>query len=317
MAFELNKIHHSDWMNNGMPDKSVKLLIADPPYFEVKGEFDFIWKTFDEYLQQVELWAKECKRLLADNGTLFWYGHAKKIAYAQIIFDRYFHLENDITIEFNRQTKKGVEQFRCFAPVSERVLMYANYSEDGNDCYSKAEHFAPIINYLRNEFKKANEVGYKTKEFRKLMGLNEDAGGIRYFADNVWIFPTEEHYVAFQKTGFFKKAYSDLLEEFENCRRYFNNFKKLFDVMQFDQEAHITKEYAHDTCKPETLTRAIILTCSRPKDLVFIPFAGSGTEVAMALKEGRTAIGFDTELKYVEMGNKRTDIITSQPNLFN
>ena len=51
----------------------------------------------------VEKWAVECKRLLADNGTLFWYGHAKKIAYTQIIFDKYFNLENNIAIEFNRQ----------------------------------------------------------------------------------------------------------------------------------------------------------------------------------------------------------------------
>jgi DNA modification methylase len=312
----INTVIHGNFLDNTLPDKCANLIIADPPYFETKGDFDFVWKSFDDYLQDVEKWAKECKRLLADNGTLFWYGHAKKIAYAQIIFDKYFHLENNITIEFNRQTKKGVEQFRCFAPVSERVLMYANYSEDGNDCYSKAEHFAPIINYLRNELKKANEVGYKTKEFRKLMGLNEDAGGIRYFADKVWIFPTEEHYVAFQKTGFFKKSYSDLLEEYENCRRYFNNFKKLFDVMNFDQEAHITKEYAHDTCKPEMLTRALILTCSRPNDLVFIPFAGSGTEVAMAIKEGRTCIGYDVEKKYADMSNERIKAVKSQPQLF-
>jgi len=112
-------------MNNQLPDKSVQLIIADPPYFEVKGEFDFIWKSFDDYLKDVEKWAIECKRLLADNGTLFWYGHAKKIAYSQIIFDRYLNLENNIAIEFNRQTKKGVDEFRCFAPVSERLLMYS------------------------------------------------------------------------------------------------------------------------------------------------------------------------------------------------
>ena len=73
MGFELNKVHHSDWMNNGLPDKSVHLIIADPPYFEVKGSFDFIWKSFDDYLSDVEQWAIEYKRVLADNGTLYWY----------------------------------------------------------------------------------------------------------------------------------------------------------------------------------------------------------------------------------------------------
>src|ERR1017187_9806896 len=95
------KLIHGDCMLNSIPDKSVQLIIADPPYFEVKGDFDFIWKSFEDYLLDVERWAKECKRLLADNGTLFWWGHAKKIAYAQVIFDKYFNLENNITVEFN------------------------------------------------------------------------------------------------------------------------------------------------------------------------------------------------------------------------
>jgi DNA modification methylase len=58
---EVNKIYHNDWMNNQLPDKSVQLIIADPPYFEVKGSFDFVWKSFDDYLKDVEKWAIECK----------------------------------------------------------------------------------------------------------------------------------------------------------------------------------------------------------------------------------------------------------------
>jgi site-specific DNA-methyltransferase (adenine-specific) len=94
MNYEINNVHCTDWMNNGLPDKSVQLIIADPPYYKVKGDFDFVWKTFDDYLQDVERWAIECKRVLADNGTLYWYGDAKNIAYAQIIFDKNFNLLN-------------------------------------------------------------------------------------------------------------------------------------------------------------------------------------------------------------------------------
>ena len=152
---KINKVYHKDWMLNDLPDKCANLILADPPYFEVKGEFDFIWKSFDDYLKDVEKWAIECKRLLANNGTLFWYGHAKKIAYAQIIFDKYFNLENNIAIEFNRQTKKGVELFRCFAPVSERLLMYSNESESTNlenALYAESvKVFTPIIEYMKEQ----------------------------------------------------------------------------------------------------------------------------------------------------------------------
>ena len=68
---EINTIHNSDWMNNGLPDQSVDLIIADPPYFEILGDFDFIWDSFDDYLKDVEKWAIECKRVLKDNGTFF------------------------------------------------------------------------------------------------------------------------------------------------------------------------------------------------------------------------------------------------------
>ena len=69
LRMELNKIYHGDFLNNTLPDKCANLIIADSPYYKVKGEFDFIWKTFEDYLKDVELWAIECKRLLADNGS--------------------------------------------------------------------------------------------------------------------------------------------------------------------------------------------------------------------------------------------------------
>jgi DNA modification methylase len=72
----------------------------------------------------------------------------------------------------------------------------------------------------------------------------------------------------------------------------------------------------HPTQKPEDLTRALILTCSRPNDLILVPFAGSGTECAMAVKEKRNFIGFDTDKKYVDMGNKRAKKIINSPTLF-
>jgi len=323
---ELNKIYCNDWMNNELPNKSVQMILADPPYFEVKGDFDFAWKSFDEYLIDVEKWAIECKRLLADNGTLFWYGHAKKIAYAQVIFDKYFNLENNITIEFNRQTKKGVDLFRCFAPVSERLLMYSNESESNNlenALYAESvKVFTPIIEYMKEQKRMIKEYfGMKTdNEFNDYINKLTDTKSVvsrHYFTYSQWIFPTAEIYAKLQTVNneVFKKEYEVFKKEYEELRRPFNNFKKLFDVMSFDQEAHITTNYDHDTCKPETLTRVLILTCSRANDLILVPFAGSGTECAMAQKENRNFIGFDINQKYVEMANKRTDIIKCQPSL--
>lgn len=318
-------------MNNTLEDKSIQLIIADPPYFEVKGEFDFVWKSFDEYLTDVEQWAKECKRLLADNGTLFWYGHAKKIAYAQVIFDKYFNLENNITIEFNRQTKKGVENFRCFAPVSERLLMYSNEIEMSGLQYID-ENFVKPANPFKSVLKEARiKVGLSTiqvAEYGKFYGKVNHGGSVANWenGDNI---PTIEQWqklseiIPLGNGSEIQLNYNKLLLEYQNLRqehdskrRTFNNYLKLFDVMNFDQEAHVTKNYDHDTCKPETLTRALILTCSRPNDTVLIPFAGSGTECAMCAKEKRNFIGFDVTEKYVTMGNDRCNEVFKTPSLF-
>src|SRR5574344_67203 len=131
-----DSVIHSDFLNNNLPDKCANLIIADPPYFEVKGDFDFIWKSFDDYLKDVEKWAIECKRILADNGTLFWYGHAKNIAYAQIIFDKHFNLINNLV--WDKGSFMGLEEsegLRSFAPCTERILMYSN--EDNFSDYER------------------------------------------------------------------------------------------------------------------------------------------------------------------------------------
>ena len=41
---ELNQAFNMDCLTfmKSLPDKSVGLIMADPPYFEVKGDFDFL-----------------------------------------------------------------------------------------------------------------------------------------------------------------------------------------------------------------------------------------------------------------------------------
>ena len=319
----INKVHLGDWTTNQLEDKSVQLIIADPPYFEVKGEFDFVWNSFDDYLKDVEKWAIECKRVLADNGTLFWYGDKKKIAYSQIIFDKYFNLENSLVWR-----KKDSMQYQYYSPDlarsfnthNERILMYSNEIdltglELINEEFIKPRN--PFSKYLKEEFKKAN---ITNKEISKL--FPSKTGGLTGCVSN-WLngdnVITKEQYTKirdFLNNEYLRKEYEDLRKEYEDKRRYFYNPNKLEEVLEFSQESHITRKYKHDTKKPETLTRALIQTCSRKGDLVLVPFAGSGTECAMAAKEGREFIGFDIEPKYVEMANARCSEHLKQTSLF-
>ena len=312
---EKNVIHNIDFLNNNLPDKCANLVIADPPYFEVKGVFDFVWNSFEDYLKDVEKWAIECKRILADNGTLFWYGHAKRIAYAQIIFDKHFNLINNLV--WNKGSFMGLEKtkgLRSFAPCTERILMYENF----NDC---KDGFEP--SYIRDYFQKylmdeRKKAGLSTKDINIICGYSENTRNKIINNQKNWIFITEKSYnLLASATGFFNKPYKQLRKEYEDLRRPFYNKFNLQEVLNFSNEqANTGSKYEHDTVKPETLTRALILTCSRENDLVVVPFAGSGTECAMSVKEKRNFVGFEITPKHAEMSNKRVQKILKEPTLF-
>jgi site-specific DNA-methyltransferase (adenine-specific) len=61
----------------------------------------------------------------------------------------------------------------------------------------------------------------------------------------------------------------------------------------------------HPTQKPEKLLAKIILASSRPNDLVFDPFLGSGTTSVVAKKLGRRFVGVEIDTTYCCLAEKR------------
>ena len=290
---EINKVYNLNFLENKLHDKCANLIIADPPYYKVKGEFDFIWKTFDDYLIDVEKWAIECKRLLADNGTLYWYGDAKNIAYTQIIFDKHFNLLNSLVWENTNDHKQQIRfntDLRTFAPLTERLLMYSN------ETYNLTQCVYLIRDYIRYEITKAKGK-IVLKEVNEALGTATNGGGVASAclsldkAEPTML--TKEMYEKLQKWcyPYLRKEYEVLRKEYEVLRRPFNNERFYGDVIRIPN--YETGNYAHDTIKPEKLTRELILVSSRKNDLVVVPFAGSGTECAMSVKENRNFIGFE------------------------
>ncbi len=320
---ELNTVHNIDFLNNDLPDKCANLIIADPPYFEVKGDFDFVWNSFEDYLKDVEKWAIECKRILADNGTLFWWGHAKKIAYAQIIFDKYFDLQNVIKWrKTDCQTRVGYDNFNSFPPVTEHILMYTQDSINLTECVYH------IRDYIRAEILKAKGK-IVLKHINEALGTATNGGGVAsaclsldkaepammtkemYQKLQMWCKPylTKEYEEL-------RKEYEELRKEYEELRRPFNNYLRLEDVWDYAQDVHITGKYEHPTQKTEKISRILINTCSRKDDLVVVPFAGSGTECAMSAKEKRRFVGYEITEKHAKMANERAKKILKAPTLF-
>ena len=316
-----NILHNCDFLANDLPDGCADLIIADPPYFEVKGDFDYIWSSFEDYLEDVKKWAAECKRLLADNGTLIWYGDDKNIAYSQIILDTFFRLLNNAVWE--KAEKDGLfgttgnKTLRSFPTSTERLLIY-DKGEDKTGLemiFANPNLFKNIKNYLDKELEKT---GLTLREACIKYGSTcSHYFGFSKREKTQFSLPTAEKYELLQSSGYFKrpyeelrKEYEELRKEYEELRRYWNNITRSTEVLKFRFEP---SQYQHPTIKPETLTRALIETTTRKEATIIVPFAGSGTECAVALKEGRSFIGYEIDPNHYSTALKRIEHAKQQP----
>ena len=309
--YGINKIINADCLEvmRKMPDNCVNLIVCDPPYFNIKGDFDFNM-TKKQWEELHSVLAVEFKRILTDNGSLLLFGHAKNIAYQQVIFDEYFNLENSLVWEKTEcHTRKGVGQFRCFAPVTERILFYSKENVNiENNCVTLCR------DYLRSEITKAKgDISFKkiNSVFESATNGGGVASAVLSLKKEIPAFITKDHYLKLRQ-WLNKKEYKYLKKEYEDLRRPFNNIFKLTDVMKFSQEVNITGKYKHPTQKPPKLIEALIQTCSRGGDLVLDPMAGSFSTARACLDTGRNFISCDMEKEYCEIGENRL----KQQNLF-
>ena len=69
----------------------------------------------------------------------------------------------------------------------------------------------------------------------------------------------------------------------------------------------------HPTQKPEALLARVILSSSRPDDLVLDPFCGTGTTGAVAKRLGRRFIGLERDKGYAAAAEKRIAAVEPLP----
>ncbi len=73
-------------------------------------------------------------------------------------------------------------------------------------------------------------------------------------------------------------------------------------------EEGFIRKARHGGLMLEQLARDLILTYSRPSDLVFDPMAGLGTTCKMALLNHRSYLGMEITPEYVELAQRRLDL---------
>lgn len=78
----------------------------------------------------------------------------------------------------------------------------------------------------------------------------------------------------------------------------------------------IPQAWHHPTEKPVELAALFITLHSEVGDVVYDPFAGSGSGLIAALKNGRQFVGSEIDVAHVERAEKRLRDFRSQGNLF-
>ena len=324
---EINKIHQGDCLNlmKDIPDKSIDLVVIDPPYNIKKDSWDNIL-NYEEWLKQVIL---ELQRVLKENGSFYMF-HSEMEVVAD--FMQWFRLETSFVFRqfitwnkrFEGSPRKGfldgfvvVENLRNYQQMAEYILYYTFQKDDLQ--LGETGIFDEIRNYMDDERIK---LGLQKRKINKLLGVSTNGGGMacHYFSkgNKIWTLPTKEAFERLNEIGFnfdYEKLKNWRDRLFQDWKKYrdknrfiFNNQKTHHSVWNYDIES----KQGHITPKPLDLIKNIILHSSKEEQVVLDCFMGSGT-VALACQEtNRKFIGIEKEHKYIDIANKRL----SQQSLF-
>lgn len=126
-----NRLEMNDVLNtiSNLNDNSIDLIVADPPYFQVYGEFDFgAFKTEKDYVEWCKLWLFEAKRVLKPGGTLILWGSVGKrqITFARLAImiedEEIFVRQNWIT----QRNTRGIGSAKNYMSAREDMLFLTN-----------------------------------------------------------------------------------------------------------------------------------------------------------------------------------------------
>jgi site-specific DNA-methyltransferase (adenine-specific) len=241
-----------------------------------------------------------------------------------------------IWVKKNNMTRKGWSGYRCFAPITERILFFSQAESeyemacDGLVC----ETFTPLREYLISE---KDKVGITQDDVNMLCGTASMAGR-HYFARSQWCFPTREHYermqltfnVVFKKLATVSEAAGKsndelralisgvpngvLRKDYDELRRYFSPKQDYTDVWVTNL-TNSKEEQIHPTQKPVEILRRMIESTTREEETVLDPFAGSGSTGVAALHLRRNFIGIEISEAFYKAAQNRLVGVKGQAQL--
>ena len=253
----MNKVFHGDCINHmaDLPEKSVDLLFADPP-FNIGMTYDGYKDKMkrEDYLLWASQWLEKAINLLKPTGSLFVASGDEYVAEMKVLCDNFgLHLRNWIIWHYTFGTA-------CTGKFNRSHTHILYFVKNTKEFTFNAEAIAvPSARQMVYADKRANAKG-KIPDATWILRPQEDPR-VLTGNDATWYYP-----------------------------RLCGTFKERLD---------------HPCQMPESVLERIIKVASNEGDLVFDPFAGSGTTLAVAKKLKRQFGGVELSKKYHNLIKKR------------
>lgn len=283
------------------PDKSVSLILTDPPYHSTKKkniQGDTSFKQDKEYLDWMAQYIKEWRRILQPNGSIFCFCAPEMSARLEVIFSQKFNILSQVVWTkpnepgfdgWKQKMKK--EALRQWYPHTERII-FAEPSHNGN------LHKSYFGNLLRKWRQQSGLSGHKLTDLVGAFGKVNHGGAVSNWEAGRNI-PSRLQYKkicnALIETGKIKS-----LPEYEDAIRPFkvDATKEFTDVWNFPSVRPFKDK--HPAEKPASLLEHAISATSYEGDIVLDCFSGSGSTGIAARKLGRLAVLIDLDPLWIK-----------------
>lgn len=294
--FLINNIYNAECIESmrKLPDESIDLIVADPPYWKVIGEkWDYRWRTESDYVKWSLQWIGEVARILRKGGSFYCFGYFRTLALLVPYFDDLgLELRQQIIVDKGMRSVSGraTRKYKMFPNVTESILFIVK----DNKKFVKT--------FLKDRQKAA---GLTAKQINEALGVKSNGGGMWsiYTGNNVCEqFPTKELWGKLSEILHFDLPY-------EKVSQTFNAQMGFTDVWR-DIDFYEEKRY-HPTQKPIKLIKRLIYASSNRGDIVLDPFIGSGSTPVAAVQLERNFLGFEVEKSYYEVALKRIEELKS------
>lgn len=306
-----------------IPDKSVNLVLIDPPYNISKADWDK-WKTVEDYISFMGKVFLEIQRVLKDNGS-FYFFHNNFLQIVELqnwinkntefIFKQFLVWNKRFAEAKNKGFLDGfceVEKLRNYQQMAEYCLFYTFQDETG---LKKVKTDLGNFQTLRQYFKEYQEaLGLNKKQIIEKVGQRADH--CFRWGSSQWDLPTEETYnelnkIELKNKSFLRREYEDLRREYEDLRYTFNNLKEHHSVMNYE----IAKKQGHITPKNVDMLEYIVRTSSNEGNVVLDCFMGSGSTGVACLNTNRRFVGIEKDDIYFEIAKNRIEDTYNKLNM--